>query len=150
MRHRLLITAGVLLALIFSVNIYMDESMKAFQYPVTPEMEEWEAFQSLDEMIEACQIPDDILSKMSTDELVEAVANYPLAINVCAYDTPQEGIAHIKEYFNGLHELSKRSTAVQSMDAYLDRYEQAGSTDFVKETFTKAVYQMLVSEKEKQ
>ena len=150
MRHRLLIAAVVLLALIFSVNAYMNESVEAFQYPVTPEMEEWAAFQSLDEMIKACQIPDDILSKMSTDELVEAVANYPLAVNVCAYDTPQEGIAHIKEYFNGLQELSKRSTAVQSMDAYLDRYEQAGSTDFVKETFTKAVYQMLVSEKEKQ
>lgn len=134
--------------LIFSVNAYADESLETFQYPITPEMEEWSEFQSLDEMIEACQIPDDILSKMSTDELVEVVANYPLAINVCAYDTPQKGIEHIKEYFNGLQELSKRSAAIESVDAYLDKYEQARSTDFVKETFTKAVYQMLVSEKE--
>lgn len=43
---------------------------ESYQYPVVPGMEEWAKLGSLQEMAEACQIPEEILSKMTTEALV--------------------------------------------------------------------------------
>ena len=39
-----------------------------FQYSITPEMDEWKNLQSLDEMIEACQIPTTLLNHPSNHQ----------------------------------------------------------------------------------
>src|SRR5690554_1653745 len=81
---------------------------KAYQYPVVPGMEEWKKLNSLQEKAEACQIPEDILGDMTTEALIETVVNYPLFINVFAYDNKKTGLEHVKDYFNGLQELYER------------------------------------------
>ena len=91
-----------------------------YQYPVVPGMEEWKNFKSLQEMSNACQIPDDILSNMTTEALVETVVHYPLFINAFAYDIPQVGLSHIKEYYNGLQELYTRDDAIEKIEAFIE------------------------------
>lgn len=123
-------------------NDYTDDSLD-FHYPITPEMDEWKSFQSLDEMIEACQIPDEILSQLSTDKLIDVVLDYPLAVNLFAYDTPEEGIRHLLSYFNGLQELARRSNAAERMDARLKLLVQEKTPNTVKKFFAEAVLGML-------
>lgn len=114
---------------IFCIVILMAACQKAgeptnsitepYQYPVVPGMEEWANLGSLQEMAKACQIPEDILSCMTTEALVETVANYPLWINVLAYDDPQLGLEHVKSYFNGLRELCTRDDAIEKIEIYI-------------------------------
>lgn len=95
-------------------------------------MDEWKNLQSLDEMIEACQIPTTILNHLSTEKLIDVVLDYPLAINIFAYDTPKEGITQLASYFNGLQELVERDDAVELMSAQLVSFSEMKSVDTVK------------------
>lgn len=56
----------------------------------------------------ACQIPEDILRNMSSEDLAETCINYPLYIVYLLFDDEQKGISEIIENFNGLQELSNR------------------------------------------
>ena len=46
---------------------------KEFDYPIKPESDEWKIFDTHEKMVEACTIPDEIIQKMSTQELLEIV-----------------------------------------------------------------------------
>jgi len=83
----------------------------SYQYPVKGGTEEWEKLNSHAEMLDVVQIPETILKKMTTAELVETVLNYPLYGDMYAYDTFQQGIESIIIQFNGLSELLKRDDA---------------------------------------
>ena len=63
-----------------------------YQYPIVPGTSEWIELSSLEEKIQACQIPQEVIDWLSTDDLVISVIDYPFAANVLAYETPKEGI----------------------------------------------------------
>lgn len=89
-------------------------------FPVRPGMKEWEEFNSVTEMYEATQVPDDILKTMETTALIETCLNYPLLINMLAANTLQIGFEGLVENFNGLRELFSREDAADKLlDAYL-------------------------------
>ena len=92
---------------------------EAYQYPLVPGMEEWKTLDSLQKKAEACQIPEDILGSMTTEALIETVVNYPLFINVFAYDNKKTGLEHVKGYFNGLQELYERNDAIEKTEIYI-------------------------------
>lgn len=80
----------------------------------------WVRYQSLAEMEEALDLPDYILNSLSTAELVECCANYPLWINYTAYNDPEIGILNVIENFNGFSELKNREDyADELMDYYI-------------------------------
>lgn len=83
-----------------------------YEYPVTPDMDEWKAFQSHVEMIDACQIPEEILENMSTEALAETVLNYPLLTDMLAWSDRSLGVQHVASYFNGLEELLSRNNGI--------------------------------------
>lgn len=83
----------------------------AYDYPIKPGTDEWKAFGSHEEMLKACQIPEELLHRMSTAALVETVLNYPLSVDLWAYDSYELGIKHVSEQFNGLSELLSRNDA---------------------------------------
>lgn len=95
-----------------------------YQYPILPGTDEWEAFESRTEMVEACQIPEHLLDNMTTDALLQTILNYPfLSEMVMFYRTPEEceresGFWHIAGEFNGLQEFMKRKDALQSLKRY--------------------------------
>lgn len=109
--------------LIFSVACQKGDAYtitEPYQYPVVPGMAEWSRLKSLQEMIDACQIPEDILHNMTTEALVETVVHYPLYINAFAHDTPQMGLSEVKKYCNGLQELYTRDDAIEKMEAFIN------------------------------
>ncbi len=82
---------------------------QVWDYPIKPGMEEWKNFKSHQEMANACQIPDDLLSKIPTEELAEICLNYPLFFTMKAFNNLQEGFDQVSTEFNGFQELFKRA-----------------------------------------
>lgn len=91
---------------------------EAYDYPITQASSEWKAFQTHAEMIEACQIPKSILSRLSTEALLESVLDYPLLGDMLAFDNVSSGYRSVFNSFNGLQELSKREDMYSVLKAY--------------------------------
>lgn len=66
-KFRLLIAA---LLLITGDNLFSQEA--TWDFPVKPGTEKWKSFTTSYEMIDACQVPADVLAAISTDKLIEA------------------------------------------------------------------------------
>jgi hypothetical protein len=92
----------------------------SWDYPIQPGMEAWFAFQTNQEMIDACQIPENILSALSTKELAAVCLQYPLLITTMfAFNIPDDGIDAVFSEFNGIRELFKRDKgATELLDVY--------------------------------
>lgn len=105
-----------------SINIYAQEfENQVYNYPITANDEEWKELQTLEEKLDVTQIPEDLLEKMSTDDLLKTVMNYPLLGNLIAYSDIHTGIEKVSSQFNGLEELFKRSDVGEViMDYYIN------------------------------
>ena len=80
-----------------------------WDYPVKPGTEEWKKFQTRDEMVAACQIPEDILPNLSTEDLTEICLQYPLLYDVFGFQDKNTVLDKLVKEFNGLRELYKRT-----------------------------------------
>lgn len=94
---------------------------QTWDYPVKPGTEEWKKFQSNEEMVKACQIPESILQSLSTNELTDICLRYPLLYDVFAFNNTDEGLDKLFSDFNGIRELYKRKDA---SDNLIKRYIQ--------------------------
>ena len=83
----------------------------AYDYPGKPGTDAWKALGSHADMLNACQIPETTLNRMSTAGLVETVLNYPLFGDAWAWDYPQEGFDSVSSGFNGIPALFDRKDA---------------------------------------
>ncbi len=77
-------------------------------YPVQPGSIEWKELKSHQEMVDACQIPKNILKQMSTVGLIDTYLDYPLLFTIFAFNNTNEGLQQIITEFNGFPELLKR------------------------------------------
>lgn len=69
----------------------------------------WLDFESYEEKLFACQIPDSILTHMCTYNLVKTcLVNYPFLLDLTALNNIQYGFDKFKGAFNGIQELIKR------------------------------------------
>ena len=66
------------------------------------------SFETHQQKIDACRIPDNLLPLLSTEELVEICMEYPLLIDAYAYNNIVEGMQQVTSRFNGFQELFKR------------------------------------------
>ena len=116
---RIVVLALILLMGAFAVeNTAVDKSntvsvsrysiTEPYEYPVTPDDAEWVEFDSHQEMIDACQIPEEILNNMSTEALVETVLNYPLLYDMLVWENQSHGVQSVISSFNGLSALLSR------------------------------------------
>ena len=97
--------------LFISVLVTSQVNGGAYQFPIKSGTPEWKALKTHAEMLEVLQIPETILKKISTEELIETCMNYPLYGDMLAYENLQKGIEAVIEGFNGLQELLKREDA---------------------------------------
>lgn len=71
------------------------------------------------ERLSSCQIPNDILETLSTEDLIETNFKYPFLINIYAYNSYEQGLSAVTDEFNGLRELFRRDDAASLL---LERY----------------------------
>lgn len=105
---------------LFFSKAYAQEKI-VWDYPIKPGMKEWVAFEKWEQMVNACQIPVDILNTMDTKELVTVCKNYPLLNSYMAFNDERIGVNVIIKQFNGLQELCQRKDGVRELIiAYAD------------------------------
>jgi hypothetical protein len=86
-----------------------------YDFPLKQGSIEWKSFETGQQMLEACQIPQKILDKISTTDLVKTCLSYPLFFEYLAFNNEREGIHIMIDKFNGLKELSKRQDGAQEL-----------------------------------
>lgn len=99
----------IILSLLIAIPLisFVQEKV-TWDYPVKPGSEEWKSFQSSTEMVEACQIPNNILHAFSTDDLLILCLRYPMFLDIHFANKIQEGLDIIIPSFNGFVELYNR------------------------------------------
>ena len=87
------------------------EITEPYQYPIRPGMYEWKDLNSFAAKVEATQIPEELLVRMSTEALARTCASYPMTVNIYAHNSFQQGIEAIISNSNGHQELLSRKNA---------------------------------------
>ena len=105
-------------------------SRSTFSYDSVTSPEVWKTFMSFEEMMNATQIPEDILTELPTDTLVALCMNHPLADNYIYYNNQINGVLSVMKRFNGFQELKRRADAAEKV---LDFYEKMDIDYNVKE-----------------
>jgi hypothetical protein len=83
----------------------------SYNYPLYPGMSEWEQLETIEEMIAACQIPKDILQKMSTQAVLQAIWEYPFLLEILHRHQYQMDFEEIFLQNNAYQELTTRKNA---------------------------------------
>lgn len=56
-----------------------------WNYPVKPGTDAWKSLQNNSEKVQVCQVPNEILTAMSTQELIHICLNYPLLPDIFCF-----------------------------------------------------------------
>lgn len=103
------------LALSFSANAFASggsaDVSTDFKYQVTPADKEWAEFTTKQEMLDATNIPSTVLAKMTTEEVVEAVLDFPLIVNLYLYDSYEVALQTLASDSDAFYELKQRQDA---------------------------------------
>lgn len=84
-----------------------------WDYAVKPGSKEWQQLTTQEKKVHACQIPEELLSKISTQNLMELCLNYPLFLNVTVFSTFSSGFNRFVSDFNGINELFRRNKSAE-------------------------------------
>lgn len=115
---RIIITLFVLL-LALTLPMYCQASEEknsnqatdVYEFPIKPGMPEWKELKTQKSKLEVMQIPEAILSEITTSGLVSTCLNYSFLHHIICYNTYQFGIETVISNFNGLQELLNRPEA---------------------------------------
>ncbi|MDR0667996.1 MAG: hypothetical protein LBF90_05195 [Prevotellaceae bacterium] len=83
----------------------------SYNYPVYPGMPEWSEFTTAEEMIVACQVPENILNEMSTQAIIQAIWEYPFVPDVFARYQYQVGFDEVFSENSAYNALTNRNDA---------------------------------------
>ncbi len=108
-KHFKLLIVAVLL--ITCNSLFAQDSEAIWDFPVKPGTAEWKSLKNSYEKINACQIPDDVIPALSTEQLIEVCFRYPLLLDIMAFNNILTGFDKYSRNFNGFRELIKRSDA---------------------------------------
>jgi len=101
----------VLLPLLSVNHGFAQQKKDAYDFPVKPGTEAWKQFKTGQAMVDASQVPLEMLRSMSTAGLVETCLNYPLLSTMLAHNDLQTGFQAVASSFNEFQELLKRPDA---------------------------------------
>ncbi len=101
--------AIILFTILSSISSLMGQIDNiTWDYPLRPGVKAWEDIESYDDRLKAFNIPESILKKMSTANLVTACLNYPELRLIMTRNSLQLGYDYILSIFNGFTELESR------------------------------------------
>ena len=117
-----------------------------WDYPVKPGTEQWKQFRSNEEMADACRIPENVLSALSTDDLTELCLRYPLFTDFLAFENPKAGLDKLFRNFNGLRELYQRPDVAKSLTKrYTEKIQSLSFLDGDNPDLEKGFFVLYVS-----
>jgi hypothetical protein len=95
-----------------------------YDFPVKQESKEWVQLESVEKRIEALQIPDFVLTKISTEGLLETCLAFPYLTDILFCDDYQKGFEALSTEFNGFRELLIRKDLTEVL---LKKYQALNS-----------------------
>lgn len=98
-----------------------------YNYTTIPGTDAWELL-SIDEKISVSLVAQSIAENMTTSALWITVLEHPFILNIYAYDTVEQGIDVVKEYFPPLSELIEREDALAVISQYIEMCEEKSDT----------------------
>ena len=101
----------LLIFLCFGVSAFAQTRTTPYDFPVKPGTEEWKKLKSGEEMTKVCNIPDSVLTSLTTEALAKTSLNYPLLNEVSYASNLQKGMEGVIRNSNALTELLKRKDA---------------------------------------
>lgn len=148
-----ILSVVLLLSMIVSGNIVANASEKGEKYnvdeiyPVTIESKDWFEY-SVQEKCEMLKIEDEKLDKMTDEQLVRSIADYPYLVDIYLYDTMEQGLKSFAKTCDAYGELMARVNGKESMEKYgrmliaemKETSREDGRTEFV----TAALEDMIV------
>jgi|GEM_PF-2295028 len=126
---------------------FPDENELSWNYPILPGSAQWKAFQSYKEKADACQIPQNIMTSLSTEELLVLCLKYPLLMDIGAFNFFADGYAAWETNFNGIRELYQRKDAPTVLLAWYKQlnFEQASLHSTISFVFGISVSEYMLS-----
>ncbi len=110
------VSSSILLSfLCISTNI-----SAATYYKCTPDDEEWKSM-TLDEKKKNTEIRDEKLAKLTDEELIDAIKEYPFLIDLYAFDSITDGIRHVTEECDAYKELLHRKNGARILSQYIKK-----------------------------
>lgn len=97
-----------------------------YEFPITPDDEQWEEFDTKQDRLDICQIPDEILHSLSTKALLETVLQYPYLTDYYAFNDYKDAAETFMNDFNGFKELYAREDLTEVL---LDAYQKVSVAD---------------------
>lgn len=91
-----------------------------FSYDSVTNPNVWKTFMTFEEMMNATQIPENILKTIPTDTLVALCMNHPLGGVYMCYNNHLKGALSVIERFNGFQELMKRKDAGEKLISFYE------------------------------
>lgn len=115
--------------LLFPIMASAQSIDEPFGYPIKPGTKEWSEIRNETDRFKAMQIPDNILSNLTTSALVISCINFPAFGYITAYDNLETGYKKLETKFNGLRELSQRKDAGKIFIEVYQNSDINGSND---------------------
>lgn len=115
------VVSAIILLLVSLLAFAQNNKEVTFDYPIKPGTKEWCKYESTLDRVKALQIPQYILTGLSTETLLDICLDYPFLIELSLDDNYQKNLEIIVSQFNGLQELLNRSNLC---DVLLAKNEQ--------------------------
>lgn len=91
-----------------------------YEYPILPGTSEWVKLGSTAARVAACQVPTDILSRMTTQALAETALEYPFNICIETLDNTTVGVQSLVSSSNVWEELISHPDAFEVLTALIN------------------------------
>lgn len=105
----------------FAMSVKEHTKDKKNLYTMTATDDEWLNIKNSQEKDRLTQLPEEFIHAASTEELYDAVLEYPLLINLAFYDDRTMGLEQVAKQFNGLAALLKRNDLTSVV---IDKYSK--------------------------
>lgn len=89
-------------------------STEVGEFPINSESSEWNEL-SYTEALMVCDMPNELATSLSTEELVEYAVNYPLLTDILAFNTVEDGLEHLQNSSTIFKELFSRSNCTEEL-----------------------------------
>ncbi len=109
----------------FASELKTEERSGAEYFRIKPGSNEWKSFKNPLELVDALNLPEETLSKISTKELLDISLSYPLLKRFGNFNNIETGFKNILEEFNGFQELLKRDDCATVISDYYLKYDKA-------------------------
>lgn len=119
---------------LFLMPIFGQGTSSHFVYPISPQDSKWSEYKTTAERINVLQIPEDLLTSIATEELIDICLDYPYLGEFLCFSDYRHGFENMMSKFNGFRELITRKELIKALPSKISYYQRLKDISSEKET----------------